>query len=229
MSASSVYQARVLRSAGRWVGILSGALVAAGCSVLQPPVATVPMPTPVPTEPAKAEPPPKPAPAAVPPPVVVPRAAPVEAPGDATPKVEPIVTGAPNAPYVINGERYVPATNDAALAQVGLASWYGKPFHGRKTANGEIYNMHRMTAAHKTMPLPSYALVRHRDNGREVIVRINDRGPFIRGRVIDLSYAAAKALGIDGLAPVQVIRLTNEAIRTGAWRQALKGSTVAQR
>jgi rare lipoprotein A len=228
MSASSVFKARVLRSAGRWVGVLSGALVAAGCSVLQPPPPTVPPPAPVPSEPVKPEPPPVPVAVPTPPPVVSkPRAA-VE-PEEASPKVEPIPSGAPNAPYVINGERYVPATRDVAMQQVGLASWYGKPFHGRKTANGEIYNMHRMTAAHKTMPLPSYALVRHRDNGREVIVRINDRGPFIKGRVIDLSYAAAKALGIEGLAQVEVIRLTHEAIRTGAWRQELKGSVVAKR
>ncbi len=134
------------------------------------------------------------------------------------PKIEPLPSGSPNVPYVVNGERYVPANSDVEMNHIGIASWYGKPFHGRKTANGEIYDMHAMTAAHKTMPLPSYALVRNRANGKEIVVRINDRGPFKPGRVIDLSYAAAKALDIAGLGTVEVIRLTREAIRLGWWR-----------
>jgi rare lipoprotein A len=116
------------------------------------------------------------------------------------PVMPPIVLPAP-AP------RGPAATPPATVVQTGIASWYGKPFHGRRTASGEIYNMHAMTAAHRTMPLPSYARVRNPANGREVIVRINDRGPYKPGRVIDLSYAAAKRLGIDGIAPVQVERL----------------------
>lgn len=135
------------------------------------------------------------------------------------PRVERLAQGAPNVPYEINGERYVPVRGDASMVQVGIASWYGKPFHGRRTANGEVYDMHRMTAAHKTMPLPSYAVVRNLNNGRWVVVRVNDRGPFKTGRVIDLSYAAAKALGIQGLGKVEVTRLTHDAIREGSWRQ----------
>jgi rare lipoprotein A len=103
--------------------------------------------------------------------------------------------------------------------QTGVASWYGKPFHGRRTASGEIYDMHALSAAHKTMPLPSYARVRNPANGREVIVRINDRGPFKPGRIIDLSHAAAKRLRISGTAAVEVTRLTHDAIRSGAWKQ----------
>jgi rare lipoprotein A len=103
----------------------------------------------------------------------------------------------------------------------GLASWYGRKFHGRSTANGETYNMYAMTAAHKTMPLPSYVRVRNPANGREVVVRVNDRGPFHPGRVIDLSYTAALKLGVlGGVAPVEVERITHEAIRSGAWRPA---------
>ena len=82
--------------------------------------------------------------------------------------------------------------------QRGVASWYGIKFHGRRTSSGEIYNMHEMTAAHKTLPLPSYVHVRNLDNGRTAIVKVNDRGPFISGRIIDLSYAAAKKLGVKG-------------------------------
>jgi rare lipoprotein A len=117
------------------------------------------------------------------------------------PVMPPIVAPlpAPRAP--------TPAPAPAAAVQTGIASWYGKPFHGRRTASGEIYNMHAMTAAHRTMPLPSYARVRNPANGREVIVRVNDRGPYKPGRIIDLSHAAAKRLGIDGIAPVQVERL----------------------
>jgi rare lipoprotein A len=133
---------------------------------------------------------------------------------DATPKVEPIRQGGPNKPYEVLGEAYVPLTKDEPLAERGLASWYGRKFHGRRTASGEVYNMHAMTAAHKTMPIPSYALVRHVASGREIVVRINDRGPFVAGRIIDLSYAAAGKLGVlGGVSPVEVRRLTHDDIR----------------
>jgi rare lipoprotein A len=113
-------------------------------------------------------------------------------------------------------------TSDQPLTERGLASWYGRKFHGRRTASGETYNMNAMTAAHKTMPIPSYARVRNPANGREVIVRINDRGPFSADRVIDLSWAAAVRLGVQGgVANVEVQRLTNEEIRAGlSGRQA---------
>ncbi len=93
--------------------------------------------------------------------------------------------------------------------QRGIASWYGRDFHGKKTSNGEIYNMYAMTAAHKTLPLGTSVSVRNLENKREVEVRVNDRGPFVRGRVIDLSYTAAKKLGIvnAGTAPVEIIAL----------------------
>lgn len=139
---------------------------------------------------------------------------------DAEPKAEPIRRGGPNQPYEAGGATYRPLPAEAALSERGLASWYGRKFHGRKTASGEIYNMHAMTAAHRTLPLPSYARVTNVANGRTVIVRVNDRGPFIKGRVIDLSYAAARKLGALGnLTPVRVERITPQAIRDGAWRR----------
>ncbi len=141
------------------------------------------------------------------------------------PRSERIPQGAPNLPYQIRGEVYEPARNDEPLVETGIASWYGQPFHGRRTATGEVYDMHTMTAAHKTMPLPSYALVRNVNNGREVVVRVNDRGPFIAGRVIDLSLAAARRLRISGIARVEVRRLTHAEIRTGVWK--LQSQTVA--
>ena len=139
---------------------------------------------------------------------------------DAEPRVEPIRQGGPNKPYEVLGRAYSPETRDLPMREKGLASWYGKPFHGRRTASGEVFNMHAMTAAHKTMPLPSYARVRNPGNGREIVVRINDRGPFHAGRVIDLSYAAAVKLGTQaGVARVEVERITYEDIRTGAWQR----------
>jgi len=139
---------------------------------------------------------------------------------DAEPKIEPVRKGGPNKPYEVLGQDYSPMSDDAAFTERGLASWYGKKFHGRRTASGETYNMYAMTAAHKTMPIPSYARVRNPKNGREVIVRVNDRGPFHKGRVIDLSYTAAMKLGVlNGVAPVEVERITPAQIRSGAWRR----------
>ncbi|MCO5978912.1 septal ring lytic transglycosylase RlpA family protein [Ideonella oryzae] len=137
---------------------------------------------------------------------------------DAVPRVEPIRVGGPNKPYTVLGRNYTPMTADLPLYEEGLASWYGTKFHGARTASGEAYDMNAMTAAHRTMPLPSYARVRNPANGREVIVRVNDRGPFVDGRVIDLSYAAAVKLGVqNGVAPVEVRRLTFDEIRAGTW------------
>jgi rare lipoprotein A len=94
----------------------------------------------------------------------------------------------------------------AKNVEVGWASWYGKDFHGRRTASGAVYDMYQLTAAHKTLPLGTAAMVTHLDNGKSVLVTINDRGPFVRGRIIDLSYAAAQALGMveEGVAKVRV-------------------------
>ena len=139
---------------------------------------------------------------------------------DAEPKLEPIRDGGPNKPYAIAGREYVPITQDQVFTERGLASWYGKKFHGRRTASGELYNMYAMTAAHKTLPIPSYARVRNPANGAEVLVRVNDRGPFVAKRIIDLSYTAALKLGLlRGVGIVELERITFEDIRTGAWRR----------
>lgn len=133
---------------------------------------------------------------------------------DAEPRVEPLRVGGPNKPYEVMGRRYTPLTTDVPLSDEGLASWYGRKFHGRPTSSGETFDMYAMTAAHKTMPIPSYARVRNPATGRQVVVRINDRGPFAEGRVIDLSYAAALKLGVlGGVTPVQVRRITHAEIR----------------
>jgi len=99
-----------------------------------------------------------------------------------------------------------PATAQAALAETGVASWYGEPFHGRKTANGETFDMGEMSAAHKSLPFGTLVRVTNLDDGRSVVVRINDRGPFVAGRIIDLSKAAAAAIGLDrsGTARVEI-------------------------
>ena len=114
---------------------------------------------------------------------------------DAVPRAEPLHRFA-NRPYVVLGRQYVPATALGPYREQGIASWYGRKFHGLRTSIGEVYDMYAMTAAHPTLPLPSYARVTNVSNGRSVIVRVNDRGPFLHGRVIDLSYAAAHRLGI---------------------------------
>ena len=137
----------------------------------------------------------------------------------ATPRVEHFYP-ASLRPYTVMGQRYVPVTSDVKMDQTGIASWYGKQFHGNKTAIGETYNMHAMSAAHPTMPLPSYARITNLENGRSVIVRVNDRGPFLYNRVMDLSYAAATALDYanKGTARVRVERLTNQEIAAGTWQ-----------
>jgi rare lipoprotein A len=147
---------------------------------------------------------------------------------DAEPRVEPIRSNGPNKPYAMFGRQYVPFIEDRPYTERGVASWYGRKFHGRRTASGEVYNMYAMTAAHPTLPLPSYARVFNPANRREVVVRINDRGPFHRGRIIDLSYAAAHKLGmLHGVAPVEVTRITFDEIRTGSWKRGGDGNTVA--
>lgn len=139
---------------------------------------------------------------------------------DAQPKVEALRTGGPNKPYTVLGLSYTPMTTDEAVRESGFASWYGGKFHGMPTASGETYDMYAMTAAHPTMPIPSYARVRNPANGREVIVRVNDRGPFTKGRIIDLSLAAAVRLGVShAVSPVEVERLTHDDIRSGRWRR----------
>jgi rare lipoprotein A len=114
---------------------------------------------------------------------------------DAVPALEPLHRFA-KRPYTVLGLDYFPATSLKVYRERGVASWYGRKFHGRKTSTGEIYDMYAMTAAHPTLALPSYARVTNVATGRSVVVRVNDRGPFLHGRVIDLSYAAAHKLGI---------------------------------
>ncbi|MCC5855896.1 MAG: septal ring lytic transglycosylase RlpA family protein [Idiomarina sp.] len=115
-----------------------------------------------------------------------------------------------NAPYTLFGQRYEILETAEGYEEEGIASWYGQKFHGHLTSNGEFFDMFSMTAAHKTLPLPTYARVTNLDNGHEVIVRINDRGPFHDNRIIDLSYAAAYRLGVAqrGTARVRVKAIT---------------------
>lgn len=143
----------------------------------------------------------------------------------ASPQLEPIAIRN-TRPYTVMGQSFTPQTSlEEPYSQKGRASWYGKKFHGAKTANGEIYDMHQMTAAHPTLPLPSYAKVTNLANGKSVIVRVNDRGPFLRGRIIDLSYAAAYQLDYikQGSAEVLVEKMTPDAI---AQYHAEKNGTV---
>jgi len=100
------------------------------------------------------------------------------------------------SPYRVAGRTFVPR-HEPDYDRIGVASWYGDDFHGRLTANGEIYDMHRLTAAHPTLPLPSLVRVTNLDNGHSLVVRVNDRGPFVKDRIIDLSKASARYLGID--------------------------------
>jgi len=124
---------------------------------------------------------------------------------DAVPRLEPLHRGA-SRPYTVMGRGYAPMANLARYKMRGTATWYGRRYHGKPTSSGEIYDMYAMTAAHTTLPIPSYARVTNLANGKSVIVRINDRGPFIGDRLIDLSYTAAHKLGIvaDGSGLVEV-------------------------
>jgi rare lipoprotein A len=123
----------------------------------------------------------------------------------------------PNNPYSIFGQRYVPDTSGQPYRAQGPASWYGKKYHGKPTSNGERYDMYGMTAAHPTLPIPSYVRVTRVATGKTVVLRINDRGPFLGGRVIDLSYVAAHKLGVlsPGSAEVIVERIMPQQIANG--------------
>ena len=152
---------------------------------------------------------------------------------DAEPKIEPYAK-ATLRPYVVFGKTYTPITDERPLKQRGVGSWYGKKFHGQKTSSGELYDMYQMTAAHPTLPLPSYARVTNLKTGVQVIVRVNDRGPFRSDRIIDLSYTAALKLGYltHGSTELEVERLLpDEILRIAAARQnppaAVTASAVA--
>ncbi len=139
---------------------------------------------------------------------------------DAVPRVEPKSRGGNKSPYTVLGKRYYVMPSSVGYKARGVASWYGKKFHGHKTSNGETYNMYAMSAAHKSLPLPGYVQVTNLTNGKKVIVRVNDRGPFHGGRIIDLSYAAASKLDMlgSGTAKVEV-----EAIDPASWSSSSKG------
>jgi len=119
----------------------------------------------------------------------------------------PNVTKATQKTYSVNGDVYYPKKSvPIGWTQTGIASWYGPNFHGKRTSNGEVYNMYALTAAHKTLPMNTIVKVTNLNNSKSVVVRINDRGPFVKGRIIDLSYAAGKKIGLDvsGTAPVRL-------------------------
>ncbi len=147
---------------------------------------------------------------------------------DAVPKIEPYSKYGNPRSYQVAGKTYYVLDDHRGYQQRGQASWYGTKFHGRRTSSGEPYDMYAMTAAHKTLPIPSYVEVTNLENGRKVILRVNDRGPFIDGRIIDLSYVAAKKLGVynSGTAHVNVRAIdlrkpattrpaTNQSVATG--------------
>ncbi|HJV53482.1 MAG TPA: septal ring lytic transglycosylase RlpA family protein [Noviherbaspirillum sp.] len=140
---------------------------------------------------------------------------------DPIPQIEPYLPRS-NRPYVVFGKTYTPITDERPFKQRGVGSWYGRKFHGQKTSSGELYDMYKMTAAHPTLPIPSYARVTNMANGKQVIVRINDRGPFHSSRIIDLSYTAALKLGYlgRGSSELEVERLLpDEIVRMSASRK----------
>lgn len=143
---------------------------------------------------------------------------------DAVPRDEPKSRGGNKSPYKVFGKKYYVMDSAQGYKQRGTASWYGKKFHGHKTSNGEVYDMYAMSAAHKALPLPTYVRVTNLANGRQVIVRVNDRGPFHGSRLIDLSYAAAYKLDMlrQGTAKVEV-----EAISSTSYRPATQALHIA--
>ncbi len=151
---------------------------------------------------------------------------------DAVPRAEPLNPRTAR-PYVVFDRQYVPMTSLAPYRERGVATWYGRRYHGQKTSSGEFYDMYGMTAAHPTLPIPSYVRVTHLGNGRSVVVRVNDRGPFLNGRLIDLSYTAAAKLGYvaAGSAEVEVELITQfdqrgEAMRAQAPAPAVAGAQL---
>ncbi|WP_192894145.1 septal ring lytic transglycosylase RlpA family protein [Guyparkeria sp. SCN-R1] len=137
---------------------------------------------------------------------------------DAVPRDEPYSTRGNPDDYSVLGKRYTVLASNSGFRERGLASWYGKKFHGRPTSSGEPYDMYKMTAAHKSLRLPTYVRVTNLDNGKSVVVRVNDRGPFVDGRIIDLSYAAAHKIEMTGkgTVPVEIEVVGSEDTRTAA-------------
>lgn len=176
--------------AARWTLALATALLLAACGTLPQARAPAPQPVPAPPSPPAVPPPPRDL-AAIP---------------DAVPRTEPRSRYGNPSSYVVFGRRYYLLASSEGHVERGTASWYGPGFHAARTSSGEPYDMYAMTAAHKTLPLPAYARVTNLRNGRSVVVRINDRGPFVGDRIIDLSYTAAWKLDMlrTGTAPVEV-------------------------
>ncbi|TFG86528.1 MAG: septal ring lytic transglycosylase RlpA family protein [Chromatiales bacterium] len=177
--------------AGAWAGLLAATVLLVGCTPAQWPIREEG--TPVSRKPAQ-----------------------VRAPKvNKAPAVPAAPTpGAGNPPfYEVFGERYFVLPSSEGYREQGVASWYGKPFHGRRTSSGEVFDMYKLTAAHKTLPLPSLVRVTSLDSGRSIVVTVNDRGPFVKDRIIDLSFGAAKELDIleAGTGRVQV-----EAVASGS-------------
>ena len=193
---------------GARAGILAASLLLAGCIPARWPVR--------PEAQSEALPAPSPRVSSSPrPPVVAPKPAPTPVPtpqGSIDSPVAIPVPRAGNPPfYEVFGERYFVLPSSDGYREQGIASWYGAQFHGRRTSSGAVYNMHALTAAHKTLPLPSVVRVTNIDTGESVVVTVNDRGPFVKDRIIDLSYAAANALGIvkSGTGAVEVEAIGN--------------------
>jgi rare lipoprotein A len=179
-----------MQAPARWNAVLVSCAVIAGCSTSarrEPPRAP---PEPVPQTPAPAQ-PSKPDVSKIP---------------DAVPRIEPRSKRGNPPFYQVAGKRYVVLPSAEGYVETGIASWYGPTFHGELTSMGERYDMYAMSAAHKTLPLPAYARVTNLKNGRSVVVRINDRGPFVTNRIIDLSYTAAARLDMirEGTSMVEV-------------------------
>lgn len=198
--------------AGARAGLLALAVLLSGCVPTRFPARPAAPPAPVPPVSAQTRPPATaPAPAPVPGNIPTP-----EAP-------EPLPRSRSGNPpfYEVLGERYFVLEESNGYREQGVASWYGAPFHGRRTSSGTVYDMHEYTAAHKTLPLPTLVRVTNLDNGRTVVVTVDDRGPFVKNRLIDLSFAAAKELGIvqTGTGRVEV-----EAVRTRRVLTASAGS-----
>jgi rare lipoprotein A len=199
-------------------GIAAGSCIAlalAGCGS-QPSKPEPPRPLPPPVAiPAPAP----PAPSSTPPPP-----ANLETIPDAVPRIEPRSTRGNPVAYEVFGKRYFVLATAEGYRERGVASWYGPTFHARPTSSGEPYDMYAMTAAHKTLPIPAYVRVTNLGNGRSVVVRVNDRGPFVANRIIDLSYTAAHKLDMTraGTAVVEV-----EVITPGTLDATARGATPA--
>ena len=150
--------------------------------------------------------------------------------GEGTPRSSEAIHRATLRPYTVLGVMYYPFIAEPGARYDGIASWYGPDFHGRLTSNGETYDMHAMTAAHKTLPMNTIVRVTNMLNGRQTVVRINDRGPFVPGRIVDLSFSAGKALGLDrtGTAPVSLEVLSYDPIITARLALPKTPETVAE-